>query len=143
MNRTSGTFSKINFKFDLTLKELRFKFIAGEKCGTLPDLATLQSIDAAMIGVMQNQRTKSVEDKVTSAALSKLPEVVVPKLTATNYEIFNTVFTAVVARTIGMNGLPLDYLMRETIGNYGGIWPTRTKKMKNCILFRGASFTQD
>ena len=96
-----------------------------------------------MISVMRTQRTKSVEDKVTFAALSKLPEVVVPKLTATNYEIFNTAFTAVVTRTIGMNGLPLDYLMRETVGNYEVAWPTRTDKLKNCILFRGASFTQD
>ena len=96
----------------ITLKALRFELCDREKCGTLPDLAALQAIDAGMISVMRTQRTKSVEDKVTFAALSKLPEVVVPKLTATNYEIFNIAFTAVVTRTIGMNGLPLDYLMR-------------------------------
>ena len=42
-----------------------------------------------------------------------------------------------------MNELPLDYLMRETIGDYDGTWPTCTDKLKNCILFTGASFTQD
>ena len=77
---------------------------------------------------MQVQHTKSVEDKATFEALNKLPEVVVSKLTATNYEEFSTAFTAVVARTIGMNGLSLDYLMLKMIGNYMVAWPTRTDK---------------
>ena len=127
----------------IILKALRFELIDRKKCGSLPDLVALQGLDAANISIMRVQRTKSVEDKASFAALSKLPEVVVPKLIATNYEIFNTAFTAVVARTIGMNKLPLDYLMRETIGAYGDAWPTRTDKLKNCILFTGASFTQD
>ena len=109
----------------------------------LPDLAALQGMDAANINLMRIQRTKSVQNKASFAALSKLPEIIVPKLTAMKYEIFNTVFTAVVARTIGMNAIPLDYVIRETIGNYGNAWPTRTDKLKNCILFNGASYLQD
>ena len=127
----------------ITLKAVRFELIDREKCGTLPDLAALQGLDAVSINLMRVQRTKSVQDKVSFAALSKLPEIVVPKLTATNYEIFNIAFTAVVARTIGMNLIPLDYVMRETIGNYGTAWPTRTEKLKNCILSTGASYLQD
>ena len=84
----------------IILKALRFELIDRKKCGSLPDLAALQGLDAANISIMRVQRTKSVEDKASFAALSKLPEVVVPKLIATNYEIFNTAFTAVVARTI-------------------------------------------
>ena len=100
-------------------------------------------MNAANINLMRIQRTKAVQNEASFAALSKLPEIVVPKLTTMNYEIFNTAFTAVVARTIGMNSIPLDYVIRETIGNYGDAWPTRTDKLKNCILFNGASYLQD
>ena len=127
----------------VTLKALRFELIDREKCGVLPNQATLQGMNAANLNLMRIQRTRSMQDKASFSALSKLPEIAVPKLTATNYEIFNTAFTAVVARTIGMNSLPLDYIMRATIGNYDDAWPTRTDKLKNCILFTGASYIQD
>ena len=41
------------------------------------------------------------------------------------------------AATASMNSAVYrgDHLMRETIGNYGVAWPTRTDKLKNCILF--------
>ena len=103
----------------VTLKALRFELIDRENCGVLPDLVALQGMNAANINLMRIQRTKALQNEASFAALSKLPEIVVPKLTTMNYEIFNTAFTAVIARTIGMNSIPLDYVIRETIGNYG------------------------
>ena len=103
----------------VTLKALRFELIDRENCGVLPDLVALQGMNAANINLMRIQRTKALQNEASFAALSKLPEIVVPKLTTMNYELFNTAFTAVITRTIGMNSIPLDYVIRETIGNYG------------------------
>ena len=49
----------------ITLKALRFELIDREKCGALPDLATLWAMDAANLSLMQVQHTKSVTDKAT------------------------------------------------------------------------------
>ena len=66
---------------------------------------------------MRVQQTKSVTDKPNFAALSKLPEITVPKLTADNYEIFTISFCYVVKRTVGMNGNPIEYVRRGVTGN--------------------------
>ena len=69
--------------------------------------------------------------------------MVVPKLTAANYEEFDIAFSSVAARTIGYNGIPLDYLFWETPGIYQGPWSTRLEKLKNCIALHGPIFKED
>ena len=66
--------------------------------------------------------------------LATLPMIKVPKLTTTNYEMFNTAFTAVATHdTMGTNGTTLDYLMRTTNGNYDAIWESRKTKLTTGI----------
>ena len=42
-----------------------------------------------------------------------------------------------------MNGIPIDYIMRETNGNYDSVWATGEDKLKNCLLLAGAAFKTD
>ena len=67
---------------------------------------------------MHVKRTKSVADRSNFAALSKLPDITVLKLTADNDEIFTTALYYVVQRTIGMNGITIDYFMCGVTRNY-------------------------
>ena len=92
---------------------------------------------------MHVQRTKSVTDKANFSALSKLPEITVPKLTAENYEIFTTSCCSVVESNIGMNSIPVDYIMRGVTGNYNSSWKTREDKLNNCLLHTGDSLKND
>ena len=78
----------------------------------------LQVLDEVQLNYIRVQRTKSVADKSNFAALSKLPEITVPKLMADNCDIFTTSFCSVVGRTIGMNVIPIDFFMCGVTGNY-------------------------
>ena len=127
----------------IALKAIRFELQDRQRCGALPNEITLRALDTVQMNYLRVQRTKSVQDQAMFSALSKLPDIVVPKLTSTNYEVFNTAFSATVARTIGMNGIPLDYIMRETDGNYDSAWPTRGDKLKNCLSLTGAAYKND
>ena len=82
---------------------------------------------------MRVQQTKSVADKAKLAALSKLHEIMVPKLTADNYEISTTALCSLIGRTIGMNSIPVDYVMRGVTGNYDYPLTNRLYKLNNCL----------
>ena len=85
----------------------------------------------------------SVADRSYFAALSKLPEITVPKLTDDNYDIFNTALYFIIGRTIGINGIPVDYVMRGVTGNYDSPWTNWQDKLKNYFLRTGNSFKND
>ena len=89
---------------------------------------------------MHVQRTNSVADKSNLAALSKLPETTVPKLTADKYDIFTTAFCYLTGRTIGMKGITFDYVMRGVTGDYEYPWTNREDKLNSCILHTGDYF---
>ena len=122
------------------LKYLRFELEYISCCSVLPVLATLQALDTVQLNYMRVQRKKSVADKANFAALGKLPENTVPKLTADNYDIFTTAFCSVVARTIGMIGILVDCDMRGVTSNYDSPWTNREDKIKNCLLHTGDCF---
>ena len=92
---------------------------------------------------MRVQRIKSVADKSNFAALSKLPEITVPKLTAENYDIFTTTFCYLIGRNIGMNGIPIDYFMRGVTDNYNSTWTNWEVKLNNCLLHTGNYFKNE
>ena len=55
-----------------------------------------------------------------------------------------TAFCSAVSRQIGLNDLPLDYLMRPNLtGNYNGTYASREAKLKECILLTGPKFDED
>ena len=119
------------------LKALIFELEDRKRCGALPALATIQALDAVQLNYMHVQRTKSVADKAKFSALIKLPEITVPKLTADNDEILTTAFCCVLGRTIGTNGIPIDYFMRGVTGNYDYPWTNWEDKLNNCLLHTG------
>ena len=68
-----------------------------------------QVLYTVQLNYMHVQRKKSVADKAKFAALSELPDIMVPKLMADNYEIFTTAFCYLIERTIGMNSISIYY----------------------------------
>ena len=92
---------------------------------------------------MRVQRTKSVADKTNFAALSKLPDIMVPKFTVDHYDIFTIAFCSVTSNNIGMNAISIEYLMRGVTGNYYFPWMTPEDKLKNCLLRTGDSFNNN
>ena len=78
---------------------------------------------------MRAQRTKSVSDKVNFDGLRKLTDITVQKLTDDNYKVFARAFFSVVAKTIGMNGNPLYYVMRGVTGDYDSPWTNMEDKI--------------
>ena len=84
-------------------------------------------------------RTKSVADKANFAALSKLPEITIRKLTADNNENFTTSFCSVVGRTVDMNVIFIDYVICGVTGNYDSPWTNWGDKLNNCLLHTGDS----
>ena len=72
--------------------------------------------------------------------MSKLAEIMVPKLIADNYKIFIASFCFVVGRNFGMNRILIDYVMRGVSGNYDYPWTNREDKLKNCLLHTGEYF---
>ena len=106
----------------VALKTLRFEIEDRARYGTLPVLATLQALDAVKLNYMHDQRTNNVVDKANFSALRKLPDITVPKFMAYNYDIFSTALCYVSVRTIGMNGISIDYAMCGVTGNYDSHW---------------------
>ena len=94
----------------------------------------LQALYAVQLNYMFFQRTKSVADKSNFSALSKLPEITVLKLTADYDEIFTAAFCYAVKRTIGINGIPIDYVRCGVNGYFDSPWMTREDNLKNCPL---------
>ena len=118
----------------VALKDLRFELKCRAHCGALPVLDTLQALYAVKLNFMHVQRTKSVVDISNFYALSKLPEITVLKLMAENYEIFTAAFCYAVKRTIGINGIPIDYVRCGVNGYFDSPWMTREDNLKNCPL---------
>ena len=124
----------------LSLKAILFELKDREKCNALPNHATLQGLNVQQVTLMRAQRTLAISEADREL---RLPQMEVPKLTASNYEEFYTSFKSVASRTIGHNRIPLDYLMRGENGTYEQAWPTRLDKLKNCIVLSGPTFKED
>ena len=71
----------------LALKAVLFELKDREKCNALPNPQILAALDAQQVTLMRAQRTTSIEE---AANALNLPQMEVPKLTATNYEEFFT-----------------------------------------------------
>ena len=130
-------------KVTIALKAVLFELKDRELCAALPDLPTLQSINNAQLTVMKTNRNKSKELSEMRNNQSH-PDMVVPKLTATNFEDFNLAFSGAARRQVGIAGIPLDSLLRENdIGNYNAAWSTREERIKMCISLTGQIFKED
>ena len=108
----------------IVLQSVLFELKDRERCNSIPNAAMLMGLDNLQVTAMRSQRAQAMHDAAQDK-LATLPTMTVPKLTATNYETFNTAFTAVATRTMGTNGTTLDYLMRTDNGNYDSPWESR------------------
>ena len=127
----------------VALKALISELEDRERCGALTVLETLQALDAVQTKYMCVQRTNSVANKDNFVTLRKLPEITEPKLTANNNNIFNTAYYYVVKRTVGMNGITIDYAMRGVSKHYDSPWTTREYKLKNYLLHTDDNLNND
>lgn len=126
----------------LIIKALLFELQDRLMCNALPTDVMLQALDAAQLNAMKAQKSQATIDAANALRVT-YPDMPVPKLTTTNFEAFNIAFEAVVSRTKGMNGIPLDYLLRTTNGVYTAIWSTRDEKLKMCTRHDGPNFRRD
>ena len=126
-----------------SLKALLFEFKDRQLCNALPNPATLQSMNIDTLRVLRTQRHEALQlaRRETDAGLSTSMKVVT--LTSNNFQEFDTSFRALTVRTKGCRGIPLDYLLRETDGNYLSTWTSRGEKLRNCASFQGSDYLTD
>lgn len=126
-----------------SLKCILFELRDRDMCIALPNLTILQHLDQNQLTIMKNNRRTALSMDAVRRN-QKLPDMTVPKLTATNFEQFNTAFSAVVRRQMSLSGASLSYLLRDNaVGNYDVLWPTREDKLHNCLRFDGPIFKDD
>lgn len=125
------------------LKSLLYELKDRELCGALPDNVTLAAINADQLALLRNQRNIGLEAEQMRRDAS-LPDVEVPKLTNSNFDEFNTAFTAVVSRQTSRAGIALDYQLRDNeVGNYDAVYSSREDKLKSCMQLQGTIFKED
>ena len=127
----------------VSLKALMFELKDRETCNALPDRATLQAMNGNSMRVLRTQHN-TAKEQAKGAKQAKLSDSMkVVKLTQRNYQEFETSFRALATRTIGTRGITLDYMMRESDGNYATVWISREEKLKNCATHNGPQFLSD
>ena len=127
----------------IAIQAMLFELKDRQRCNALPSLETFNALTVDQMTSLKQSRSNAIQQK-TSRANATLPTMTVPKFTGTNYDEFITAFTTLANRQIGLNDLPLDYLMRDDDPQpYNGIYTSREAKMRACIIFRGDNFRVD
>ena len=125
------------------LKSVLFELKDRQLCNALPDVTTLNNLDAGQVNIMRRLRRSALDDMASKKAV-KLPDMKVPKLTNTNFEDWNTAFSSVVGRQYSLADVTLDYLLRDNdVGDYSLAWTSRDEKIKNCISLSGTRYKFD
>ena len=124
------------------MKALRFELDDRNKCNALPDADILAGITVPQLIIMRNTRNQDAREAERLKETS-LPTLTVPKFTTSNFEGFMDNFKSAVARVDGIHGVPIDYLLRDTNGDYNHIWSSRREKLKNCLALTGQQFKHD
>ena len=127
----------------IALQAMLFELKDRQSCGALPTAETFAAMTIQQLTSLKQARSTAIEHK-KNRANTTLSAMTVPKFTGVNYDEFMTSFTTLANRQIGLNDLPLDYLMREQDPSpYNGIFSSREDKMRSCILFQGDNFKVD
>ena len=129
----------------LALYALHFEIRDRYCCNALPNRAYLENLDAVQIAVLRMQRSAALERiQVHKDKAGTLPEMVIPKLTTTNYDEFHTAFVTLLERIIGAYEIPLSYLFRlEPPGNFEDRYESQEARLYNCLPMRGNLFQSD
>ena len=127
----------------ISLQAMLFELKDRELCQALPDQATLQAITPVHLTALRRARATALEHKKNRSA-STSSSMTVPSFKGSNYDEFIAAFKSLASRQIGVNDLPLDYILRdEPPGNYMGVYASREEKLMKCIVFRGDKFKTD
>ena len=107
----------------VSLQALLFELKDRSVCGALPTQAVLDAIQPANVAALRRARGLALEHKKRRKQNSAVAAMTIPKFHGANYDEFITAFWSLASRTIGLNDLPLDYLMRDDPpGNYNQAW---------------------
>ena len=127
----------------IAIQAILFELKDRQRCGALPNDEVLNAINVPQLTLLKQSRSNALEQK-RNRANNNLPSMSIPKFTGNNYDEFITAFTTLANRQIGLNDLPLDYLMRdEEPAPYDGFYASREDKLRACILFHGDNFRVD
>ena len=139
-NTHSGNSGRTNNKIIIDqgtvimLQAISFELRDRDKCNSLPTADMLNALNVAQITLLRAERTLAME-RAKNRRTHSLPDMDIPKLTQKNYDEFNTAFATLVSRQIGVNDIPLDYLLRDNaIGNYEAQYASREERLKQCII---------
>lgn len=126
-----------------SLKSVLFELRNRDKCDALPNVAALTGIENAQLNILKNNRRTAISMENMRKS-QKLPDMIVPKLTNSNFETFNTAFSSAVSRQLSLAGVPLAYLLWDNeVGNYDGNWATREDRLHGCLKFSGPLYKDD
>jgi hypothetical protein len=127
----------------IALQAILFELKDRQRCNALPTAEVLQAITAPQLTMLKQARLDALEQKKNRTE-NTLPSMTVPKFNGNNYDEFMTSFKTLANRQIGLNDLPLDYLMRDHEPQpYDALYTSREDKMKSCIIFQGDNFRVD
>lgn len=127
----------------ISLKAILFELKDRQRCGVLPNADMINAITMEQLIILRQTRSTAIEFKSRRSTSTQASTITIPKLTEDNYDQFHAAFTNLASRTIGINELPLDYLLRTIVGNYNSQYPSREAKLKACIVLRGDNFRTD
>ena len=126
----------------ISIKAILFELKDRGRCNALPTPAMLAALDAVQMNELRFQRSQAIQDKEQESQ-STLGALDVPKLIPKTYDSFMRAFENLAARMKGANGTTLDYLLRDTNGNYEAAWASRRQKLKACTHHGGPNFRHD
>ena len=103
-----------------------------DQCDSLMTNEELLELTLADARLLTIQKQTHEEAKANTDVL---PTVDVPKLVKGNWYSFHNVFIELLSRQVGLNGIPLSCVIRESevLGDYNAAYTTLNDKLINCI----------
>ena len=128
----------------LSLQALLFELKDRELCNALPTMQEINAITTNDLALLRKARSTAQEHNKRRKEANASKDMTVPKFHGHNYDEFISAFKSLASRHNGVNGLPLDYLMRNgPPADYFAVWSSREEKLMNCIIFQGDNFCTD
>lgn len=125
------------------IKALQFELKDRRAYNSLPDLVTLEAIDANSLHTLVSNRTEAQETEKRLKPSDK-GEVEIPTFSSANFEDIEQKIKSATSRRVGTAGIPLDYILRtDAICNYDAVWSNRLDKLKHCINLYGNEYALD
>ena len=129
----------IQSRLNVLRKELRMR----RNCDADMHILTLQSLvvrDIKALVTKHNQWQLVID----AGAANNLPSIDVPKLTASNWKEWRTVFTNSLTRIRGLNHIAFSYIIRhDDVGDYQAAYSTTHEQLIACMTFTNQNTIDD